>query len=161
MIKAEEFWAYLVKNDFRFFAGVPCSIFKEALCHVDSIRSLRYIPATREDIALGIASGAYLCGKKSAILLQNSGIGHLVNALTSFNILYRVPLLMFISWRGFGQDAPEHLIMGKKTVALLDLLGIEHRVLTTNFRQEIKWALTRYENGRLPVALLVHEGSIK
>ena len=162
MIKAEEFWVTLSDNGFRLFSGVPCSIFKEALNFVFKQKGLRYVSASREDIALGIASGAYLSGEKSAILLQNSGLGHIVNALTSFNMLYKIPVLMFISWRGYkGNDAPEHLIMGRKTVQLLDTLGIRHRMLTADFRRDIKWAVDEYEKKRQPVAILVREGLIK
>lgn len=162
MIKAGFFLGFLEKNGFTFFAGVPCSIFKEALDFLFKEKRIRYIAASREDIALGIASGAYLAGKRSAILLQNSGLGHIVNALTSFNLLYRIPVLMFISWRGYrGKDAPEHLIMGRKTTALLKCLGIPYRVLGSDFKGDMEWAMRQLKNRSIPVAVIVKENFIK
>jgi hypothetical protein len=59
----------------------------------------------REDVALGIASAAPMCGERGAVVLQNSGLGNLVNALTSFNLIYHVPALLVVGWRGYqGAD---------------------------------------------------------
>ena len=69
---------------------------------------------TREDAALGVAAGAYLGGRLPMVLMQNSGLGVSVNALGSLHILYEMPVLLLVTWRGYeGKDAPEHLVMGE------------------------------------------------
>ena len=76
---------------------------------------------------MGFASGAYLGGKKPVVIMQNSGLGYCLNALMSLNMIYRIPLLLLISWRGYqGKDAPEHLVIGKVLPVLLDTVGIAH-----------------------------------
>lgn len=162
MIDAKEFWKYLQKKRFTFFAGVPCSIFKEALDSIGQHKGIKYIPAVREDIALGVCSGACLAGENSGIFIQNSGLGHIINALTSFNLIYKIPLLLFISWRGYkGEDAPEHIIMGKKTTILLKELGIPHKVLSNSFKDDIDWAQTLMHKKSIPVALIVKKDSFR
>ena len=44
---------------------------------------LEHILATREDEAIGIASGIVFSGKRVLIYLQNSGLGNIGDALTS------------------------------------------------------------------------------
>ena len=121
-----------------------------------------YIPAVRENAALGVASGAYLTGRHSGILLQNSGLGNIINTLTSFNLIYKVPVLMFITWRGFqGRDAPEHLIMGKKMLALLKDLEIPCRVLGDSWKQDFDWAIKTLGNKSIPVAIILKQGQVR
>ena len=57
------------------------------------------------------------------VVMQNSGLGVSLNALGSLHILYELPVLLLVTWRGYqGKDAPEHLVMGEVLPGLLDLL---------------------------------------
>jgi sulfopyruvate decarboxylase subunit alpha len=116
----------------------------------------------REDVALGIASAAHLTGHRGGILMQNSGLGNVVNPLTSFNLIYRIPVLMVVSWRGYGgKDAPEHLIMGEKTPDLLHTLGIPHAVLEVDTLEEnLQWAISTMEQQLIPVAVILRHGTV-
>jgi len=120
---------------------------------------ITYVPAPREDVAVGIASGACLCGQSGGILIQNSGLGNIINPLTSFNLIYRIPVFMVISWRGYeGKDAPEHLVMGEKTPALLDELGIPFAVLDDNsFADSLGNLLGVMREKETPVALVLRK----
>lgn len=160
MIKTGQFWNYLKKRGFTFFSGVPCSILENLLREGIRDPAITYVFAVRENAALGVASGAYLAGRHSGILLQNSGLGNIINALTSFNLLYKVPVLMFITWRGYkGKDAPEHLIMGEKTLPLLRELEIPYKVLTAEaWKKELTWAIRTMKNKSIPVAIIIKDG---
>jgi phosphonopyruvate decarboxylase len=87
-------------------------------------RSIPYYPAVREDAAFGLAAGAYLAGKKQAVLIQNSGLGYSLNVLTSLNLIYKIPVLILVTWRGHGPDAPEHIVMGASCLKLMEDVGI-------------------------------------
>ena len=92
--------------------------------------------------------------------MQNSGLGVSLNALGSLHILYELPVLLLVTWRGFeGRDAPEHLVMGAALPGLLDLLGIPYRVpdAAASFT-DVDWAATTCTGTRKPVALLVRPG---
>ncbi|MFH0772027.1 MAG: sulfopyruvate decarboxylase subunit alpha [Candidatus Omnitrophota bacterium] len=124
-MNAEELKDELKKLGFNFFTGVPCSL----LSGLIEALGQDYIPSVREDTAIGLAAGAYLGGKKSCVLMQNSGLGYSLNVLTSLNLIYNIPVLIIVSYRGFeGNDAPEHLIMGRHCVELVSMFKIPFRV---------------------------------
>lgn len=162
MRTAREFWDILKSHRLTFFSGVPCSLLESVINVGLADPAVTYIPAVREDVALGIASAAHLAGGRGGILLQNSGLGNVVNPLTSFNLIYRIPVLMVVSWRGYGgQDAPEHLIMGEKTPDLLQTLGIPHTVLeAASLEENLQWAVSAMETQQIPVAAILRKAVI-
>jgi len=161
MVTSQAFWNHLISRGYTFFSGVPCSLLKGILETAFAEPRLRYVPAVKENAALGVASGAYLAGLKSGVLMQNSGLGNIVNALTSFNLIYRIPVLLFITWRGFeGKDAPEHLIMGEKTLEILELLGIPAIVLGEHFRKDLDRAIGTMEERCIPAAVILKAGVV-
>ncbi|MEW6619506.1 MAG: thiamine pyrophosphate-binding protein [bacterium] len=162
MIAPKDFCSALKKRGFTFLSGVPCSLLTDILNYIYTDKEITYIPVPREDAALGIASGAALCGQKGGILIQNSGLGNIINGLTSFNLIYHLPLLMIITWRGFeGKDAPEHLIMGAKMTDFLDLLNIPYRILSaSNYEESLNFSIDSMEKEHKPVALILKEGVI-
>ena len=161
MIEARSIWKLLKDKGYDFFSGVPCSILEELLDAAFKDADIKYVPAVRENAALGVASGAYLAGRKSGILMQNSGLGNVINALTSFNLIYKIPVLMFISWRGFeGKDAPEHLIMGDKMIELLETLRIPHVILSEDYKKDIDWAISQMDEKAIPAAIIIKKDMI-
>ena len=131
MIAASDLCAVLKSSGFDFSAGVPCTLLKDVIDCLSSDPEIPYIAATREDEAMGVATGACLAGRKPVVLMQNSGLGSAINPLASLDILYRVPILMIVGWRGYGgKDAPEHLIMGEATTRLLEAIGVPVRIIS-------------------------------
>src|SRR6185436_2371791 len=130
MSRAPEFVAALKDAGFDFFCGVPCSLLKGLVSLLEKDEDARYISATREESALGMAAGAFFGGKRPMVLMQNSGLGVSVNALASQHTLYEIPVLLLISWRGEDRsDAPEHWMMGEIMTPVLDQMKIPHRLL--------------------------------
>jgi sulfopyruvate decarboxylase subunit alpha len=88
---------------------------------------VRLVLATREEEAFGIAAGLYLGGRTPALLLQSSGLGNSLNALTSLLIPYRIPLLFVVSMRGDdGEWNSAQMPMGRAIGAILDSIHIAH-----------------------------------
>lgn len=156
--KSHAFWGALKERGYNFFTGVPCSFLSGLISCVS--RHDFYFPAVREDAAVGLASGAWLAGKKSAVLMQNSGLGVVLNALTSLNLIYQIPVLFIISLRGYQiQDAPEHEVMGEVTTGILDLVKIPYRILDTSIMDEdLSFAEKNLTEKRIPAALLIRKG---
>jgi sulfopyruvate decarboxylase subunit alpha len=81
--------------------------------------------ATREEEAFGIAAGLYLGGYKPTVMLQSSGLGNSINALTSLLVPYQIPALILVSMRG---DANEwnaaQVPMGRAVAPILDAIEI-------------------------------------
>ena len=163
MVSGAAFADSLERHGFDFFAGVPCSIIEDLLAVLESHPRLPYVAAVREDVAIGLAAGAWLGGKRPAVLMQNSGLGTSLNALASLALMYGLPSLLVVTWRGHGgQDAPEHILMGAISPSLLDLLGIPHRVVgAASLDADLAWAVTQMDARMQPVALLVPPGVVE
>lgn len=155
---AKDFVSLLQEAGFDFFTGVPDSTLAGIIAVLVERRV--YVPAVREDEAVGMAAGAYMGGRVPVVLMQNSGLGTSLNALISLNLIYRQPCLLLISWRGHdGTDAPEHLVMGQVMAKQLDLVRIPHRTLKPEtVREDLGWAAGMFMSQRIPVALLVTKG---
>jgi sulfopyruvate decarboxylase TPP-binding subunit len=164
-MKAAEFWSALKARGLTFFAGVPDSAFQEAYNYLAADPEIQYIPAVREDVALGIASAAYFTGRLGGAMMQNSGIGNIVNPLTSFSLMYQIPVLLIVGWRGYGgppNDAPEHGIMGVKTPEIFDLLNVPYEVLELdNLGPALDRLLVAIEEHSVPCAFLVRAGLVE
>ena len=162
---AQAFWKVLKARELTFFAGVPDSTFQAAFNVMVKDPDIRYVPAVREDVALGLASAAHFAGRLGGVMMQNSGIGNIVNPLTSFSLMYKVPVLLVVGWRGYGgppNDAPEHWIMGVKTPEIFDLLGVPYQILEAdNLESVLDRLLAAIEEQSVPGALLVRAGVIE
>lgn len=147
----------LEAQGFDFFAGVPCSLIEELIGALESRPRPEYVAAVREDVAVGVAAGAWFAGRRPVVLMQNSGLGTSLNALASLSLMYGLPVLLLVTWRGWrGKDAPEHLLMGDITPRLLDLLGIPHRVVSAgSAADDVAWAGAEMDRRHAPVALVI------
>lgn len=126
MISAASFVEHLRGLGYSQYVGVPCSFFTSFLNYVIDDPQLDYIGATSEGEAVGISLGAALAGRKTVTMCQNSGLGNMVNPLTSLNYPFRVPTLLIVTWRGQPgvKDEPQHEQMGRIMHRLLDTLEI-------------------------------------
>ena len=160
MLSSKDFIEKLREKDFSFFTGVPCSLLSGLISYLDKSPDVDYMASVREDAAVGVCAGMYMAGKLPVLLMQNSGLGYCLNAFTSLNLIYNIPTLVIMSWRGYeGKDAPEHIIMGKVSEQLLQTAGMEYAVLTDNNVDEVlTTACNKIKNEALPYTLLVKKG---
>lgn len=149
----------LKRHGFDFFTGVPCSFLAAIL---DRLQHEGYRPAVREDVAVGLAAGAYLAGRRPVVLMQNSGLGVSLNALASLNLIYRIPVLLVVSLRGYQiEDAPEHWVMGEVTPRLLEMVKIPSRIVGEATYVDDCAAMAQVCLAeRLPAALLIRKGLV-
>lgn len=157
-VKASYFRDELKRLGFNFFTGVPCSL----LAGIIKVLGEDYIPSVREDTAIGLAAGAYLGGKKPCVLMQNSGLGYSLNVLTSLNLIYNIPVLLLVSYRGFGGvDAPEHLIMGRHCVELTTIFEMPTKVYEVENAKEVLGEANQHIEKGKPFCLFIKEGTIE
>ncbi|MFQ5777674.1 MAG: thiamine pyrophosphate-binding protein [Terriglobia bacterium] len=110
------------RQGYDFFAGVPCSGLTPFINDLMADPDIPYLPAPREDVAVALAAGAALGGKRPLVYLQSSGLGHLVNPITSLLKPYGISVHLLISLR----TRPfEHEFMRKIAGRLLELLEWE------------------------------------
>ena len=160
MVDSPDFVRSLRNAGFDFFTGVPCSLVKGVIATLEERGD--YIAETREDAAIGLAAGAYMAGKQPVVIMQNSGLGVCLNALSSLSLIYTLPCLLLITWRGYqGKDAPEHVIMGKILPDLLSTLQIPYHVLEEDgVEKSIAWAASTLKQTSCPAALVLPPGVI-
>lgn len=116
------------------------------------------IRLAKEEEGVGISAGAHLAGRKSAMLMQNHGFLQSINGIVSLAHLYKIPLLMLISYRGeFGERDPWQTQGGGVTEPLLQSLGIPYLRLDSpeHVISRVKQARTLADSALKPVALLL------
>jgi phosphonopyruvate decarboxylase len=162
-VSGAEVAAHLERQGFDFFAGVPCSLIEDVIATLEAHPRLPYVAVPREDVAVGMAAGAWFAGRRPAVLMQNSGLGTSLNALASLSLMYGLPALLVVTWRGHrGKDAPEHILTGEISPRLLELLRIPYRVLAADtLEADLAWAVETMDHLMQPVALLVPPGVVE
>lgn len=79
---------------------------------------------TTEEEGIAIATGSWLGGTRSVVLMQSSGVGNCINML-SLPVQTRTPLLMLVTMRGeWNEFNPWQVPMGQATQASLEAIGV-------------------------------------
>ncbi|MCK5509072.1 MAG: phosphonopyruvate decarboxylase [Desulfobacterales bacterium] len=165
MIQAQDFISACTSRGYTFYAGVPCSFLKPLINYVIQNPDVDYVTATSEGEAVGIAAGAYLAGRKAVVMCQNSGLGNMINPLTSLCFPFRIPILLIVTLRGEPglNDEPQHELMGQITGELLETLHIQWDFFP-DAPEKIGIVLDRAESEMaktsLPFALIMKKGSV-
>ena len=165
MIAAGDFLEPARALGYDFYSGVPCSFLTPLINRVISDPQLHYVGAASEGEAVAIAAGAWLAGRKTVVMCQNSGLGNTVNPLTSLNWPFCIPSLLIVTWRGQPglKDEPQHELMGQVTARLLDTIRVPHAPFPKS-PGEIAGVLEAAESSMtesgLPFALIMEKGSV-
>ena len=142
-----EIFDYLIKNKIENFVGVPDSTMKYFIDQ--GLKCKKVLITTREDEAIGIATGFVLSQSNSLVFMQNAGLANSISTITSLVQLYQIPLIFLIGWRGYLQtDAPEHVKIGEIQSSILKLIGLKSKIVKDdNWKSCCKWALKQISNG--------------
>ena len=145
---------YFYKNKIENFVGVPDSTLKYFID--EGFRHEKILITTREEEAIGIATGMSLAKSPSLVFMQNAGFGNSISTITSLVQLYKIPLIFLIGWRGYlSDDAPEHIKFGKIQPELIKSLGLKSKVMSdSDWQKSCKWALTQL-NAVKPCLLII------
>lgn len=164
MINSKNFLLKMFDNNVTAGAGVPCS-FLSGLINA-AINSDRYEAFNNEGDALAYASG-WSAGRKDEFgfcLMQNSGLSNALSPLTSLNPQFKIPVLLFVSWRGCPGivDEPQHSIMSTATEEFLKASKCKYEILSTDEDEAISQlnnAVNYMREERLPYAFVVRKGT--
>lgn len=127
------------------------------LCQSDA--EMRAVTLTTEEEGVAFAAGAFLGGKRVALLMQSSGVGNCINML-SLPRVCNMPLLMLVTMRGeWGEFNPWQVPMGQNTQELLQTSGvIVYRVeRLEDASPTIEAALMQAFQSRCRVAVLISQ----
>ncbi|RLI00779.1 phosphonopyruvate decarboxylase [Candidatus Bathyarchaeota archaeon] len=163
-MKPGTFVTTLEDAGFSPFMGIPCSVLKPLLDYIaDSNCSTRNYLCSSEGDAMGLAAGFSLSGRLPVVYMQNDGYGNAVNPLSSLLLLYKLPVLLLISWRGEPgvKDATQHTVMGKAILPLLDTFEIPHIVPDNdegNLKDSVAKAKNHCTTESKPFAFVIRKG---
>ena len=165
-IAASTFIDACTRRGYDFFAGVPCSFVRALINRVIASPRLRYVGGASEGEVLGITSGAWMAGRKTVAMCQNSGFGNMVNPLTSLNRPFAIPTLLVTTWRGQPgvNDEPQHEQMGRILFDLIDCLELAWHYFP-EAEDEVDALIERVlcdaERTRKPVVLVMRKGAVE
>lgn len=155
VVSSKDFACELSEH-FDWYSGVPDSVLTHVMASVSP-----YFPASRENHALSMAFGATLMGRRPCLMIQNSGLGLLIDAMLGLHQLYNIGFAMIISNRGeLEWEEPQHKRWGAITIKLLELLDIrvfdfqEHNIKSIQMASEYA-----YDENRIS-AIIVHRGNL-
>ena len=60
-----------VKNKVEFITTVPCKQLADVIDKIEKCAKIYHIPSNKEDEGMGLCAGAFMGGKRSAIIMQN------------------------------------------------------------------------------------------
>lgn len=167
MIKSQDFIQAASELGFGLYTGVPCSYLQSFINTVIDSPKLRYVGATNEGDAVAIASGAALAGTPSVVMMQNSGLGNAVNPLTSLSQIFKLPILLIVTWRGQPggeKDEPQHQLMGTITPQLLELMQIPWAYFPSEpdqIQPTLDLAVAHMRQQCTPYALIMKKGAVE
>jgi sulfopyruvate decarboxylase subunit alpha len=120
--------AGLKKAGIDFVATLPDEKMLELIRAIEKDKDLKHVPLCREEEGIGICAGAYLAGRKTAIVMQNAGFLNSCNALTTTSLQFQIPLLMLIYYAGDIGDRG-FTTLGSVTEPVLQAMGFRTYVL--------------------------------
>jgi sulfopyruvate decarboxylase beta subunit len=134
---------------------LPCDRLKNLLPLVG--KRFFEVPLSREEDGVGICAGAFLAGAKPLMLIQSTGVGNLLNALSSLNFTYELPLPIVASWRGVYQEGiPAQVYWGTHIEAVLHALDVAtYEVHTSDDLPVVGQAIQQSFRTNLPVVVLI------
>ncbi|MDH3445962.1 MAG: hypothetical protein OEN50_18700 [Deltaproteobacteria bacterium] len=154
----------LKKSGVNFISLMPDSDFSVLQKRVANDEHFTYVPVSNEGIGVGACAGAWLSGKRPALLIPTSGLLVAAWPLTSLCMAWSLPLLLLIPYRGDIGDA--FWLMGPykdTTEPLLKVLNAPYSVIAKT--EEISKAIVDAQGSTIswqrPVAVLLTGETIK
>ena len=155
-VAGEAIVAGLKKAGIDFVATLPDEKMLEVIRAVERDQQLKHIPLCREEEGIGICAGAYLAGKKTAIIMQNAGFLNSCNALTTTSLQLQIPILMLIYYAGDIGDRG-FTTLGAVTEPVLQAMGFRSYILRKpdDIDEVLAGAQILADDSKKPVAVLL------
>jgi len=144
--------------DVKIISALPETWLVHLIHMAEEDPAMKLVRLAKEEEGVGISAGAHLAGVNSAMLMQNHGFLASINPIVSLALLYRIPLLLLISYRGsWGEKDPWQTQGGAVTEPILRAMNIHtwHLNNAGEIQRRIKDAQTLAQASLTPVAVLL------
>jgi len=121
----------LIANGYTHLCVVPCSFAKNLINEVINNSKIEYIASASEAVAVSIAAGLKMSGKKPIVVVQSSGLTNMGSNITSLLKPYGVTFPILTSWRTYkdGDSEIQHQHLATKLPHLIEAYGYEHTII--------------------------------
>ncbi len=126
--------------------------------------AIQHVPVTREEEGIGICAGAYLGGKRPAMVMMNAGFLVSANGLATVCIHPGIPVLLIIGHNGgVGEENPGHATVGMLTEPVLHGMNIMYEKVgrLEEIRPTILDSQTLARSSRRPVAIVLNKEALR
>src|SRR6187401_329078 len=150
--------ASLKRNEISLVPYVPDRVLTTLIKNLHADPFFTTFPTAREEEAVGIVSGAWMGGRRAAVLMQTSGFATLANVLASLVVPSQIPLIMFVSERGtLGEFNYGQSLVCRTMRPVLETLAIEHHTCTRldEFEFIVDRSIKQAITTQAPVALIL------
>ena len=153
---AQAIVAGLKKAGIDFVASLPDEKMLELIRALENDGEMKHVPLCREEEGIGICAGAYLAGRRTAIIMQNAGFLNSCNALTTTSLQFQIPILMLIYYAGDIGDRG-FTTLGSVTEPVLQAMGFRTFVLRDRgaVEETLRGAQILADDSKRPVAVLL------
>lgn len=155
---ADEALRGLEEAGIDFVSGLPDGWQRNLHERVEVAPSIQYAPVCNEGVGFSLCAGAWIGGKKPALIMENSGLRVAAEYIARISLGTGVPVTLLLSYRGdVGETEHWGIPHGIVVEPLLDALRIKYVVVrhVEDLRQSIKRAKRIAEAQLHPAAVLV------
>jgi sulfopyruvate decarboxylase subunit alpha len=111
-------------------ASLPDQWLGELIRQCEEDPAITHIKLAREDDGVGICAGAFLGGRKAALICQNAGVLLSVNALGGIAYHHQIPFVIVAAHRGhFDDNQYYQQYKGRLCEPVLEAMGLPHYVI--------------------------------
>ena len=126
-----EFVENLIKEGYTHLCVVPCSFAKNVINEAINNPNIEYVPSASEAVAVSVAAGLKMSGKKPIVIVQSSGLTNMGSNITSLLKPYGVTFPILTSWRTYkdGDSEIQHQHLATELPELIKAYGYEHIII--------------------------------
>ena len=143
---------------------LPESRLKPLYTYLLEPNKFEVIPVPNESTGVCIAAGAWMGGKKSVMIMENSGLRVASESLARLGLALQIPVVMLMGYRGdFGEENWWGINHGITMEPMLNALRIPYKVVrkSSEINSAIKWAVLHAETSMYHTAIAFGRSLVK
>ena len=148
----------------NFVATLPEANLQNLVGHVATDPAFTWVPLAREEEGFGICAGAWLGGKKPAMVMMNAGLLTCCTAIATLNRLAGIPVLLLVGCSGGpGEKYWMHAEVGRYTEPILRAMDLVYQVCerVEDLADTIAAAQHLAVSSKSPVAVLLNKACLR
>lgn len=148
----------LRRSGINLVASLPDAFLVNVIEGLQAANDLIHVPLTREEEGVGVCTGAYLGGKRCALLMQNAGFLNACNSLTTTALQIEIPMLLLVLYAG-GRGDVSFPMLGRVTEPVISALRIPYCIPSSinDVPEAVIGSVVQAYNARMPVAVLLNK----